>query len=77
MRKLLIAGLVIGISANAFAQTAVTSEYYVVRDASTKKCTIVDKKPTTTTTTIVGDGTFKTRTEAEAGLKTIKVCTEN
>jgi tRNA A37 threonylcarbamoyladenosine synthetase subunit TsaC/SUA5/YrdC len=77
MRKLLIAGLVVGFSANAFAQTVVTSEYYVVRDASTKKCTIVDKKPTSTTTTIVDNGTFKTRTEAETGMKTIKVCTEN
>lgn len=46
-------------------------------DASTKKCTIVDKKPTSTTTTIVDNGTFKTRTEAETGMKTIKVCTEN
>jgi hypothetical protein len=48
-----------------------------VRDATTKKCTIVDKKPTATTTTIVDNGTFKTRTEAETGMKTIKVCTEN
>jgi hypothetical protein len=53
-------------------------EYYVVQDATTKKCTIVDKKPTTTTTTIVGDGkVFKTRTEAEAGMKTIKICSTN
>jgi hypothetical protein len=45
-----------------------------VQDTSTKKCTIVDKKPTTTTV-VVGDGkVFKTRTEAETGMKTIKVC---
>jgi len=63
---------------SAFAQTAVTSEYYVVRDATTKKCTIVDKKPTTTTTTtVVDNGIFKTRTEAETGMKTMKVCMEN
>ena len=63
---------------SSFAQTAaVSSEYYVVRDATTKKCTIVDKKPTTTTTTVVDNGTFKTRTEAETGMKAIKVCTEN
>jgi hypothetical protein len=49
----------------------------VVRDTTTKKCTIVDTKPTTTTTTIVEGGTFKTRTEAEAGMKTTKVCTTN
>ena len=43
-------------------------------DATTKKCTIVDKKPTTTTSVQVGPVAFKTRTEAEAGMKTIKVC---
>jgi hypothetical protein len=48
----------------------------VVRDASTKKCTVVDKKPTATTTTVVDNGTFKTKTEAETGMKTMKVCTE-
>jgi hypothetical protein len=62
---------------SAYAQTVVASEYYVVRDTATKKCTIVDKKPTSTTTTIVDNGTFKTRTEAESGMKTTKVCTEN
>ena len=52
-------------------------EYYIVRDATTKKCTIVNKKPTTTTTTVVGDGTvYKTRTEADNAMKTVKVCTE-
>jgi hypothetical protein len=48
-----------------------------VQDASTKKCTIVDKKPTVTTTTVVGDGVYKTRTEAETAMKTVKVCTTN
>ena len=70
------------ISAMAFAaatvaQTASAAEFYVVRDATTKKCTIVDTKPTTTTTTVVDNGTFKTRTEAETGMKTMKVCTSN
>ncbi|MES2600195.1 MAG: hypothetical protein V4602_05225 [Pseudomonadota bacterium] len=77
MKKILVTALVVGFSASAVAQTAVVSEYYVVRDATTKKCTIVDKKPTTTTTTVVDNGIFKTRTEAETGMKTIKVCSEN
>jgi hypothetical protein len=78
MKKFLIAGAVAAFAVtSAFAQTTVSSEFYVVRDASTKKCTIVDKKPTTTTTTVVDNGTFKTRTEAETGMKTIKVCSEN
>ena len=51
------------------------TEYYVVQDTTTKRCTIVDKKPATTTTvTQVGPVAFKTRTEAETGMKTIKVC---
>jgi hypothetical protein len=41
-----------------------------------KKCTIVDKKPPATTSVVVGDGkVLKTRAEAEAGIKTMKVCT--
>jgi len=78
MKKILLSSAVVAFTVtSAFAQTAVTSEYYVVRDATTKKCTIVDKKPTTTTTTVVDNGVFKTRTEAETGMKTMKVCTDN
>jgi hypothetical protein len=79
MKKLLLTVAAAAIAtSSAYAQTTMSSsEFYVVRDATTKKCTIVDKKPTATTTTIVDNGTFKTRTEAEAGMKTIKVCTEN
>jgi hypothetical protein len=77
MKKLLLSGAVLAFAAtSAFAQTTVSTEYYVVRDATSKKCTIVDKKPTTTTT-IVDNGVFKTKTEAETGMKTMKVCTEN
>jgi hypothetical protein len=75
MTRLLIASaLAVAFAAPAFAQTA-TTEFYVVQDSTTKKCTIVDKKPTTTTTVVVGNGVYKTRTEAEAGMKTVKVCT--
>jgi hypothetical protein len=41
MKKFLIAGAVCAFAvASVYAQTA--TEYYVVRDASTKKCAIVD-----------------------------------
>jgi hypothetical protein len=64
--------LAAGLAGSALAQS---TEYYVVQDTTTKKCTIVDKKPTTTTTvTQVGPVAFKTRQEAESGMKTIKVC---
>ena len=65
--------LAAALASPALGQTA--TEYYVVQDTKTKRCTIVDKKPTTTTTvTQVGPVAFKTRTEAESGMKTIKVC---
>jgi hypothetical protein len=76
-RTYLLAGaLAVAVSGSAYAQMA-TTEYYVVQDTSTKKCTIVDKKPTTSTTVVVGDGVFKTKTEAETGMKSIKVCSSN
>jgi hypothetical protein len=78
-RTYLLAGAVLmAFAAPSFAQTTTTAtEYYVVQDSSTKKCTIVDKKPTTTTMVQVGPMAFKSRTEAETGMKTVKVCTEN
>jgi hypothetical protein len=74
MKKFTLSALIAFAATSALAQTMVTEEYYVVRDPATKKCTIVDKRPTTTTT-IVDHGTFKTRTEAETGMKTMKICT--
>ena len=48
MKKLLLAACAASFTlATAQAQT---TEFYVVQDSSTKKCTIVDKKPTVTTT---------------------------
>ena len=75
MKKFLISAAAAAIMTGAaYAQPA--TEFHVVQDTSTKKCTIVDKKPTATTTVVVGDGkVFKTRTEAETGMKTMKVCT--
>lgn len=75
MKKfLMIAAL--AFAATTFAETAMSAEYYVVRDSTTKKCTVVDSKPTSTTTTVVDNGIYKTKTEAETGMKTTKVCTE-
>jgi hypothetical protein len=74
MKKLMLAACAVSF---AFAAQAQTTEFYVVQDATTKKCTIVDKKPTVTTTTVVGDGVYKTKSEAETAMKTVKVCTTN
>lgn len=74
--RIAIAALIVAaFSLPAFA----ADEFYVVQDVKTKKCTVVDKKPTDTSMTVVSpSGTmYKSRTEAEAGMKTVKVCTSN
>lgn len=71
MKRLLVAALALAFVSPAFA----ADEFYVVQDVKTKKCTIVDSKPKTTEVTVVGNGVYKTRTEAQTGMKSIKVCT--
>jgi hypothetical protein len=64
----------------AFAAPALAAdEFYIAQDVKTKKCTIVDKKPTDTSMTVVSpSGTvYKSRTEAETGMKSVKVCSSN
>ena len=75
VKKLVLASaLVFAVSAPAFS----ADSYYVVQDVKTKKCTVTETKPTSTETTVVsGDKVYKTKTEAEAGMKTVKVCTSN
>jgi hypothetical protein len=74
MKSLALSAIIAFTATSALAQTTVHEEYYVVRDPATKRCTVVDQKPTVTTT-IVDHGIFGTRTEAETGMKTMKVCT--
>jgi hypothetical protein len=72
--KFAIAGLLIA----GFVTPAMAEEYYVVRDATTKKCTIVKEKPTTTTSvTILGVTVFKTESDAQGYMKKEKVCTSD
>lgn len=73
IKAIIAAAVMTSVAAPAFAQS-----FYVVQDVKTKKCTITESKPTTTETTVVsGDTVYKTRSEAEAGMKTVKVCTSN
>ncbi|MBR0793795.1 hypothetical protein JQ615_00140 [Bradyrhizobium jicamae] len=73
LKTLIVAAAMTSIAAPAFAES-----YYVVQDVKTKKCTVTETKPTSTETTVVnGDTVYKTRAEAETGMKTVKVCTSN
>lgn len=74
MKKTLVAAAVmVAIASPAFAQS-----FYVVQDVKTKKCTITETKPTSSEMTVVsGNTVYKTRAEAETGMKSVKVCTSN
>jgi hypothetical protein len=72
-KAIIAAAILTAIAAPAFAEG-----FYVVQDAKTKRCTITETKPTTSETTVVsGNTVYKTRAEAETGMKTVKVCTSN
>jgi hypothetical protein len=75
MTKIALSGLLLaGLALPAAAQTS----YYIVQDSTTHHCSIVDQRPVASTMKIVGpDGVvYKTHTEAETAMKTVKVCTD-
>jgi hypothetical protein len=74
MKKTIIAAAIMTV----FAAPAFAQSFYVVQDVKTKKCTVTETKPTSTEVTVVsGDTIYKTKAEAESGMKTVKVCTSN
>lgn len=50
------------------------TEFYVAQDASTKACTVADKKPDGKTHMMRGDKPFASKELAEAALKADKDC---
>jgi hypothetical protein len=77
-RKTMKISAVIAVSlVAAFVTPALAADsYYIVQDAKTKKCTVTETRPTSAETTVVsGDTVYKTKSEAESGIKTTKVCT--
>src|SRR3954451_15800959 len=73
MRTLLSTIIAIAIMTPALAADA----FYIVRDATTKRCTICNQRPTLATTTIVAAGAvYTTREKAETAMRTAKVCVE-
>jgi len=59
------------VSVGILSGTASAAEYYVVQEKSTKKCKVVESRPTEVTWVQVGPLAFKTRDEAEKQVKVI------
>ncbi len=71
MKTVVCAALIAAFVTPAFA----ASEFYVVQNVKTKKCSVESKKPTDTTkVTVMGDTVYKTKKEAQGAVKT--VCTQ-
>ncbi|OJU25215.1 MAG: hypothetical protein BGN91_00395 [Nitrobacter sp. 62-13] len=73
MKKLALCALAC-LATGSFAQTGASAKFYVVRDPTTKKRAIVDRRPTTKADTIDEQIDFKTRAEAETGMQSMKAC---
>jgi hypothetical protein len=69
MKFIAAAAFVVALATPAFA----ANEFYLVQDTGTKKCSIVEVKPTISTMTVVG-AVHKTKMEAETALKADKSC---
>ncbi len=58
--------------------TPVLADFYVVQDATTKKCTVVTERPKTTSSVkVLGTTVFKSESEAGDYVKKTKVCTSD
>ena len=69
MKLIAASALVVAFAMPAFA----ASEFYLVQDTTTKKCSIVEAKPTIGTMSVVG-AVHKTKVEAETAMKADKSC---
>jgi hypothetical protein len=59
----------------AAAAPARAAEFYLVQDTATKRCQVVDQRPTSITLVVVGEGrSFATRAEAESAMRGAEPC---
>ena len=68
LRKLALASTAIVL----FMSTA-SADYYIVQEKATKRCKVVETRPTDTTWIQVGPASFKTQSDAEKQIKTVCV----
>jgi hypothetical protein len=65
--------LVLAMAAVGLLMSTASADYYIVQEQATKKCKVVETKPTETTWVQVGPLAFKTQAEAEKQIKTVCV----
>ena len=65
--------LALAATAVALLMSTASADYYIVQEKATKKCKVVETKPTETTWVQIGPATFKTQNDAEKQIKTVCV----
>ncbi len=68
--------LMAGAALAALIATPAFADFYIVQDASTKRCRIVEQRPAPGIGVVVGDRGFGVRLEAENHMKTVEICKE-
>jgi len=65
--------LALASTAVALLMSTASADYYIVQEKATKKCKVVETRPTETTWIQVGPAAFKTQSEADKQIKTVCV----
>lgn len=56
--------------------TLAADQFYIVRDGTSRRCTVVNQRPTSATATIVGGAVYATREKADAAMRSAQICEE-
>jgi hypothetical protein len=62
--------LALATAAMALITSTASADYYIVQEKATKKCKVVETRPTETTWIQIGPAAFKTQSDAENQIKT-------
>jgi len=65
--------LALAAAAMALITSTAGADYYIVQEKATKKCKVVETRPTETTWVQIGPAAFKTQADAEKQVKTVCV----
>src|SRR5262245_22277401 len=68
LKKLALATAAVGL-----LMSTASADYYIVQEKATKKCKVVETRPTETTWVQIGPAAFKTQADAEKQIKTVCV----
>jgi hypothetical protein len=72
-RKPMLKKLALATAAVGLLMSTASADYYIVQEKATKKCKVVETRPTETTWIQIGPAAFKTQSDAEKQIKTVCV----